>query len=265
MTTRPIVGNTSPANTKPTIPIYIIAIGLSLPTLITWVYFVALATFAPSVQQFAFSTGKLLQFALPIVAYFVWQRFEKWEQLQNSPLDSDGQESRLASSIITNGYTTGIATGIAISIAILGLYFAVLLPNGLVDNARVQAKEKLQEMGLNAPWKLFLVAAFYALLHSGFEEFYWRRFVFRGLLNHVSLRAAILVSSLGFMAHHVLVVARYFGWDSPLTYALSLGVAIGGGIWAYMLYHYRHIVPGWISHALVDAALFIIAFHLTMG
>lgn len=276
MNTPTIAGADTPHRTKPTIPRFILIIGLALPTAITWVYFVALATSPPSTQQIAFTTGKLLQFALPIIAWVLWQRFDSWD---NSPPHNSNNDASVSAtsdvanalpvagsrSFITNRYAIGILTGVVISLAIFAVYFAFLLPFGFIDDARIQAKEKLREIGMSAPWQLFLIASFYSLFHSGFEEFYWRRFVFRGLLCYSKLTPAILISSLGFMSHHVLVVARYFGWDSPLTYALSLGVAVGGAIWAVMLVSYRSLIPGWISHAIVDAALFAIAFHLTMG
>src|SRR5208282_1884990 len=42
----------------------------------------------------------------------------------------------------------------------------------------------------------------------------------KDLKRRTSLGAAILWSSVGFMAHHVLIVAGFFRWSSPLTYAL---------------------------------------------
>ena len=67
------------------------------------------------------------------------------------------------------------------------------------------------------------------------------------------------------MAHHVIVLARYFGWGSPMTIAFSLGVAIGGVVWAELYRRSGTLLGPWLSHALVDAAIFIIAFHLTFA
>ena len=41
-----------------------------------------------------------------------------------------------------------------------------------------------------------------------------------------------------------------------MTYLLALSVAIGGVIWASLYKRCGSLIPGWISHALVDAAIF---------
>ncbi len=106
------------------------------------------------------------------------------------------------------------------------------------------------------------VALFYSLCHSGLEEYYWRWFVFRHLNLRWNVAAATVVSSLGFMAHHVLVLARYFGWASPLTYLLALCVATGGVIWAVLYRRFGTLLGPWLSHAFVDAAIFAIAYQM---
>jgi membrane protease YdiL (CAAX protease family) len=71
---------------------------------------------------------------------------------------------------------------------------------------------------------------------------------------------AIPISSLGFAAHHVLVLALYFGWASPLTWLFAICVAVGGAIWAWLYDACDSLAAPWLSHALVDAAIFAIGF-----
>jgi membrane protease YdiL (CAAX protease family) len=92
------------------------------------------------------------------------------------------------------------------------------------------------------------------------EEYYWRWFVFGRLRLLVPKELAIPISSLGFAAHHVLVLALYFGWASPLTWLFALCVAIGGAIWAWLYDVSESLAAPWLSHAMVDAAIFAIGF-----
>lgn len=120
-------------------------------------------------------------------------------------------------------------------------------------------------MGADSPAILFAIAMFYALLHSGFEEFYWRGFVFRGLNEHLGVALSVCISSLAFMSHHVLVLAKFFGYGSMMTYLLALAVGLGGAIWAVIYHRCANLIPGWISHAVVDAAIFIIGYQLVFA
>jgi membrane protease YdiL (CAAX protease family) len=79
-----------------------------------------------------------------------------------------------------------------------------------------------------------------------------------------SLPLAIGVSSLGFMAHHVCIVSVFFGWFSPTSIGLSLAVAAGGAIWAWLYHRTGSLWGPWISHALVDAGIFVIGYDLVM-
>ena len=103
------------------------------------------------------------------------------------------------------------------------------------------------------------------LAHSLLEEYYWRWFVFGQLYKNWSLSLAILVSSVGFMAHHVVLLATFFGWGSPLTYLFSFGVAIGGAFWAWLYASSRSLLGPWLSHMLVDVAIFLIGYDLVRG
>jgi membrane protease YdiL (CAAX protease family) len=159
-------------------------------------------------------------------------------------------------------WVLAIAFGFVVLLAMLGLYFAVLLPSGGMEQAKREGVAKLESLGIGSPAALLLVAAFYAFLHSGFEEFYWRGFLFQGLRQYCPMLVALIISSLGFMAHHVLVLGKFFGYDSVYTYFFSLSIAIGGGVWAWLVSRTESLIPSWISHGIIDAAIFLIALHL---
>lgn len=243
-----------------------LVLGLVLPTLVTWIYFDALSSFPPWVQQLAYGLGKASQFALPLVVIAVWGQWWRgmipWWRLEESAEEASAPSKPLEGWDRLARPIGAIAVGLAIGGLMLVVYRFWLLPNGVVETARVEGEAKLQALGMKSPWALLGLAAFYSLLHSGLEEWYWRGFVFAGWKGRIGTQASLVVSSLGFMSHHVLVLAKFFGWTSIWTVITSAGVAIGGAIWAWMLWRSRSLLPGWISHAIVDAAIFAIAWHL---
>ncbi|MFO0845518.1 MAG: CPBP family intramembrane glutamic endopeptidase [Gemmataceae bacterium] len=95
------------------------------------------------------------------------------------------------------------------------------------------------------------------------EPPYWRWFVFGRLRTLVTLTPAIVLSSLGFMSHHVLIVWAYLP-DRVLTGVVpaSLAVAAGGAAWAWLYHRAGSLLAPWVSHALVDAALFVIGWDV---
>lgn len=232
------------------LPFSILIVGMLLPTVVTWIYFVALSSYSPALQKGAYGIGKIIQFALPLLAWWLVRNHQV-----SGPRNHPSVNIKLS-------LLWGSITGLLIGAAILGLYTWVLLPNGLMDGARNQAKSKLQEIGMATPAMLLTVGLFYSLFHSGLEEYYWRWFVFRNLEDRMPVWFAIGLSSLGFMLHHVLVLARYFDWSSPITYLFSLGVATGGAIWALIYRSTGSLYGAWLSHLFVDAAIFVVGYWL---
>ena len=90
---------------------------------------------------------------------------------------------------------------------------------------------------------------------------YWRWFVFGQLSRTTHGAFAGVVSSIGFTLHHVILLANYF--DHPLVvFALSLGITVGGGFWAWLFRRTGTLYACWWSHLLIDAALMAIGYDL---
>jgi len=218
---------------------------LAFPTLVTWVYFVLLKESPPGLQQTVYGIGKTLQFGFPVVWVVAVQR-------RGLGCKAPGRR----------GLVEGFAFGLAVFAAALLVYHAWLKPAGYFDEAAEQIEKKVVGFGVNGFWSYVALGAFYSLFHSFLEEYYWRWFVFGQLRRLVSLRAAILVSSVGFMAHHVLVLGVYFGWFSVATVLFSLAVAVGGAVWAWIYQRSDSLYTPWLSHLLVDAAIFAIGYDM---
>ena len=73
---------------------------------------------------------------------------------------------------------------------------------------------------------------------------------------------AILLSSVAFVGHHIIILAAYFGWTSPATVLFSACVGVGGAAWAWLYSRSGSLLGPWLSHLLVDAAIFIIGYDL---
>jgi membrane protease YdiL (CAAX protease family) len=155
-----------------------------------------------------------------------------------------------------------LAFGVLVVAAMVGLYFVWLKPAGHLAELAETVHEKVTDLGLSSLWKYVAVGVFYSLLHSFLEEYYWRWFVFAQLRHKLSLGWALGICSVGFMAHHVILLVTFFGWTSPLAYLFSAGVAIGGLVWAWLYERSGSLIGPWLSHMLVDAGIFLIGYDL---
>ncbi|MGC4001805.1 MAG: CPBP family intramembrane metalloprotease [Pirellulales bacterium] len=216
------------------------------PTIFTWIYFVELDGLEPSTRQGVTLLGKALQFVvIPALLY-------------GSIARREFGKPRFDRATIVEG----VLTGLAISAPIVVLALGWLAPTGFFEDAIPEMRKKLSEFAVDAPERFFALGLFYALAHSGMEEWYWRWLVDRHLRDQLGPRSGPLVSSLGFAAHHVVVIGVYLGFANPWTYVASAGVGVGGWIWSWSDHRNGTIAAAWIAHALVDAALFVIGWKL---
>lgn len=218
---------------------------LTFPTLMTWAYFIGLAN-APAAWQLAASgIGKVIQFGFPVFWVVVVQR----QRLTRPSVQRDG-------------LLKGGLFGVAIAATMFVAYHVWLKDSSDFAAGADQIRVKVAGMNIDSAAKFAVMGVFYSALHSLLEEYYWRWFVFAQLRRQTPLGPALVISSLGFMAHHVLVLSYYFGWGTFLSLFFSLGVAVGGVVWAWLYHHSRSLFGPWLSHALVDAGIFWIGFEL---
>ena len=154
------------------------------------------------------------------------------------------------------GLMVGLVWGLAIAAGMLVAYR--LLVFGRID------AEALREIAVKnqfaRPAMYLAFAAYLTLVNSLLEEYVWRWFVQSRCALLMRPAAAIGLAALFFTLHHVVALRAYLGWGATLT--ASAGVFVGGALWGWMYQRYRSVWPGFISHALVDAAIFIIGWSL---
>jgi membrane protease YdiL (CAAX protease family) len=222
-----------------------VALAIVYPSFLTWVYFVLLARHPAIVQQVTYSLGKAIQFGFPVLWVFALQRRRmNWTECR---LTGAGQ---------------GIAFGVVVLIAMLALYHGYLKPRGILDSASSAVRDKVVGFDVDSPAKFVALGLFYSLGHSFLEEYYWRWFVFGELRRLVRLSVALFGSSAAFTAHHVIVVGYYFGPFTMATCLFSLAVAVGGVVWAWLYHRYGSLLGIWLSHLVVDAAIFIVGYDM---
>jgi membrane protease YdiL (CAAX protease family) len=222
-----------------------VAFALVYPAIITWVYFVVAGKYSTGTQQTLYLVVKSIQFAFPI--FWVW--FVLKEPLRTG-----------------RATPKGLFLGAAFSVLVVGagwlLFDRALRDFAVFSSASALIRGKIGGFGIDSVWKYAVLAGFYSLFHSLLEEYYWRWFVFRQLRRLVPLWPAIIVSALGFMGHHVIVLHEFFKEAPGLAWALSSAVALGGAFWAWLYERTGSIFGPWLSHLLIDAGIFWIGYDL---
>lgn len=253
------------------------------PAVLTVAYFVLLAGSPAWLQQAVYAIGKTIQFAFPALLVTILR--------VRRHVGSDGaahSASRMRLAAVARRQVrrvtlrmrqvcrprsrwfrrnagwlaASLGFGLLVLAAMFGLYQLVWKANPAFAGASQAIREKIVGLGIDRLGMYAAVGVFYALCHSALEEYYWRWFVFGQLRRRLRLVSAVAISSLAFMAHHVIVLATYFGWSSPWTYAFSLAVAAGGAVWAWLYERSGSLVGPWLSHLVVDAAIFLVGYDL---
>lgn len=227
------------------VPWPVLIAAMAFPTAGAIVYFVAADPDSPAFRV-SYAISKVVQFALPVIVIAVFGP-SRFRQIHLS----------------MPGLGAGVVVGLGMSAAIDGAYWLVLRDSLVVSGLATSVRSKVAGFGLDRPAGFITLAVFLSLAHSFLEEYYWRWFVHGALRDRLPSATAILISSIAFTAHHVVVLHTYFPerfWTA--TFPFSLGVATGGACWAWLYDRFNSLAGPWAAHALADAALMAIGFDL---
>jgi hypothetical protein len=227
----------------------LVIFGMTFPTLMAWLYFSQLKKqdgVVNPLQQAAYIGSKTVQFGLPVL--WLWLVSGKLSALRRPHF---------------RGWPIGVGFGLLVATSLIGLYYGHFRGSEALADTPVRLREKLQEFGASTPGAYAVLALFIVVVHSLLEEYFWRWFVFGRLRTLMPFNGAVVLSSLAFMAHHVVILDVYLpGRFFTATLPFSLGIAVGGAVWAWLYHRADSVWSPWLSHALVDAALFIIGWDL---
>jgi membrane protease YdiL (CAAX protease family) len=122
---------------------------------------------------------------------------------------------------------------------------------------------RLEAVGLD-DWRLYLAGtAYWVLVNSVLEEYVWRWFCTEQWQRLMRPGAAMAASALCFTLHHTLALSVFFPPAAVAT--CSAGVFAGGVTWSWLYVRYGSIWPGYLSHAIVDVAVFGTGAALLFG
>ena len=149
-----------------------------------------------------------------------------------------------------------VLSGVIISIFIILGYDLF----GHVFADSVVVSEKLADIGGKSKSIFALGFVYWVLINSFFEEFVWRFFLIRILSRYLNTISSILVSAFMFTIHLFFVLKYYFGLGGSLFW--SGCIFFTGIIWAVHFRTSKSIIPGYISHAIADAAIFYVGARI---
>lgn len=144
-----------------------------------------------------------------------------------------------------------------ISIGFVGLVAWLSWP--MLVTVAPEIKNKISNFSLLTNYFVMTAVAF-SLIHSLFEEWYWRWFVNKGLELYFSSTWAMVIGSLAFTAHHVIILSQFFTW--PITIFYSSGVFLAGVIWTKLYKITGNLAAPWAAHALTDLVIFAVIYQL---
>lgn len=194
--------------------------------------------FAGILGSIVYTLGKIWQMALPAF----WRIKVEKKEISWSPVDKGGW---------------GVAAGLGIGMSLVMLVSWWLLGNRL-DASEIQAY--VEPFGLLNPWMYFALFCYWVFINSVMEEYLFRWFIFEKFETFVDGKIAVILSALVFTAHHFIGVVVMF--PLPLAILASIGVFCGGAIWSWLYLRYRSIWPCYLSHAIVDVAMFGIGAYI---
>lgn len=231
--------------TNPSIAWLGVTIALVYPTLATLIYFVGVESLPASVQQAAYLVVKIIQFTFPVVwVWLVLRERPRWQRPT------------------TRGLALGVIFALMVVIGGWLLFELWLRETSVFQAAAALIYSKLGGFAIESRTAYAALALFYSFFHSLLEEYYWRWFVFGQLRRLLPLWPAVLVSALGFMGHHVVVLGQFFGGVSWLALLLAAAVGVGGVFWAWLYDRAGSLYAPWLSHLLIDAGIFWLGYRL---
>jgi membrane protease YdiL (CAAX protease family) len=102
---------------------------------------------------------------------------------------------------------------------------------------------------------MILAAVYTIIVNSLIEEYFFRGFIFQGMLNQGWHKPAFIISSAAFAVYHVSIFKAWFGIG--LMMFMLIGLFAGGLIFAYFVKKAESILASWFIHVSADLALII--------
>lgn len=143
---------------------------------------------------------------------------------------------------------TSVILGAGIYLSIIGAYL-FFSPYLDLDRIRALLGEQLGVVKDN----FILVAIYISFVNSLLEEFFFRGFIYLGLLGKTKRFNAYFISAGIFAVYHLAIIK---GWFSPLIFVLSMiGLFVGGLIFDKLNEKNGNILSSWLVHMMANLAI----------
>ena len=192
------------------VPWPVLIVALVLPTAGTLIYFVAANPDDP-LFRLAYSSTKLVQFTLPVVALLAFEsrrlRAIRWS---------------------LEGIAIGAVLGVLTISAIISVYFLVFRDSSILEGLALRSKRG-GRLRPRFSASFIALAVFLSIVHSFLEEYYWQLVRFRGptcSLVATSRDSDFLACLRGITLSCCTSTSRIAFWTATLPF--SLAVAVGG-------------------------------------
>ena len=103
---------------------------------------------------------------------------------------------------------------------------------------------------------VFWLVIFLIVVNPLLEEFYWREFMYKCLIEKMSVSQTMVITSFFYSLYHL--VSLIFIFKFPFNLIAVLPVFIAGMIWAYLRYKFKSITASIISHSLADLGIMLV-------
>lgn len=228
---------------------WIIAVVMLAPTVMTWIYFFLLAG-QGTLTRIVYLASKVVTGLLP-VGWYLWLRYQGMRAST-----ADDQTPAIKPRHLLS-LKLGLDFGLFTAAAILLFYFLWVQHLPILQTTGPLVKQKLDDAGATSLTTFLIIAGFLSIIHSAFEEYYWRWFVFGRLSTGMPWLWAALVSSLGFMLHHILVLYTFLPGTSGLLLVIlcSFCIGFGGFIWCCIYRHTGSLFGAWVAHLCADLVI----------
>ncbi len=160
---------------------------------------------------------------------------------------------------IYGGLGVGALSGVVVGLVI----WAAFLLFGETALQAEELREALSESGLDGKLPYLLGALYWTGINSLLEEYIWRWFVFdhcERLLPSRRANLAVFLAAGLFSLHHLVATLKFC--PGPVALLATFGVFIGGVIWSWLYRAYRSIWPAYVSHAVIDIAVYAVGWAM---
>ncbi len=152
------------------------------------------------------------------------------------------------------GFGVAALLGVVMSAAVVLVYS--FRPDETLNTERLRTA--VLAVGLDSPGKYLAGAAYWIAVNSVLEEYVWRWFVVRQIRAISTASVAVAGSAAAFTVHHVVAMQVFLSW--PLVALASTGIFLGAATWSWCYVRFQSVWPGYLSHAIVDVAVFAVGY-----